>query len=142
MVQQTAGFGTRCYASGHKTYVVQAAMGGRTRTVTIADCRVITEANARGIARRVLLRVQTGENPAEARVKTKAVPVFAKFLDRYWASAWQAGRHQRWTGTAITATIWMPPSHGGISTRSAPAMSAVGLQGDPYRRASGSQSDF
>jgi len=92
------GFGTRCYASGHKTYVVQAAMGGRTRTVTIADCRVITEANARGIARRVLLRVQTGENPAEARVKTKAVPIFAKFLDRYWASAvagWKASTLDR-----------------------------------------------
>lgn len=92
------GFGTRCYTSGRKTYVVQAAMGGRTRTVTIADSRVISEANARAIARRVLLRVQTGENPAEVRVKTKVIPLFAKFLDRYWAGAeagWKASTLDR-----------------------------------------------
>lgn len=92
------GFGTRCYANGRKTYVVQAAMEGRTRTVTIADSRVITEANARGIARRVLLRVQTGENPAETKARSKAMPVFSAFLGRYWVNAsagWKASTLDR-----------------------------------------------
>ncbi|WCT79258.1 tyrosine-type recombinase/integrase [Novosphingobium humi] len=92
------GFGTRCYANGRKAYVVQAAMEGRTRTVTIADSRVITEAHARGIARRVLLRVQTGENPADAKTRSKAMPVFSAFLVRYWANAsagWKASTLDR-----------------------------------------------
>lgn len=78
------GFGTRCYAGKRKTYIVQARMGGRTRTVTIADTRLIPETLARDIARRVLLRAQIGENPAETRLKTKEVPTFLAFLARYW----------------------------------------------------------
>lgn len=78
------GFGTRCYAKQRKTYIVQARMGGRTRTVTIAVVRLITETLARDIARRVLVRAQIGENPADARLKIKVVPTYLAFLTRYW----------------------------------------------------------
>jgi hypothetical protein len=78
------GFGTRGYVGRQKSYIVQARMGGRTRTVTIADTRLISEAMARDIARRVLVRVQIGENPAETRLKVKEVPTYPAFLERYW----------------------------------------------------------
>lgn len=78
------GFGTRCYARKRKTFIVQARMGGRTRTVTIADARLITETLARDIARRVLVRAQIGENPADTRLKVKEVPTYLAFLARYW----------------------------------------------------------
>jgi len=92
------GFGTRCYAGGRKTYVVQALMGGRTRTVTIADTRLITEALARNIARRVLLRAQIGENPADTRIKGRDVPTYSAFVARYWQTVsprWKASTQTR-----------------------------------------------
>jgi integrase len=81
---QQPGFGTRGYVGRQKSYIVQARMGGRTRTVTIADTRLISEAMARDIARRVLVRVQIGENPAHTRLKVKEMPTYPAFLERYW----------------------------------------------------------
>ena len=78
------GFGTRHYASGRTIYIVQAAMEGRTRTVTIGNARVLTRAQAMDVARRVLLRAQVGHNPAEKRKIVQKVPLYADFLDTYW----------------------------------------------------------
>ncbi|QIQ86457.1 site-specific integrase [Erythrobacter sp.] len=78
------GFGTRYYASGRTIYMVQAAMQGRTRTVTIGNAKILSEAQAMDVARRVLLRAQVGQNPAERRKKRRKVPLFTDFLDNYW----------------------------------------------------------
>ena len=78
------GFGTRQYASGRKVYIVQTQMGGRKRTVTIGNAKVIGPALALDVARRVLLRAQVGENPADNKIETRKVPLFADFLDLYW----------------------------------------------------------
>ena len=78
------GFGTRHYASGRKIYIVQAAMQGRTRTVTIGNANVLSEARAMDVARRVLLRAQVGQNPAEKRNTRRGVPLYVHFLDTYW----------------------------------------------------------
>ena len=78
------GFGTRHYASGRKIYIVQAAMQGRTRTVTIGNARILSEAQAMDVARRVLLRAQVGQNPAEKRKKRRKSPLYTDFLEIYW----------------------------------------------------------
>ena len=78
------GFGTRHYASGRKIYIVQAAMQGRTRTVTIGNAKVLSEAQAMDVARCVLLRAQIGQNPAETRKARRKVPLYEDFLETYW----------------------------------------------------------
>ncbi len=78
------GFGTRHYASGRKVFIVQAAMQGRTRTVTIGNAKILSEAQAIDVARRVLLRAQVGQNPAEKRKKRRKVPLYIDFLEAYW----------------------------------------------------------
>ena len=78
------GFGTRHYASGRKIYIVQAAMQGRTRTVTIGNAKVLSEAQAMDVARRVLLRAQVGQNPAEKRKARRKTPRYVEFLENYW----------------------------------------------------------
>ena len=82
--RQLPGFGTRYYASGRTIYIVQAAMQGRTRTVTIGNAKILSEAQAMDVARRVLLRAQVGQNPAEKRKKRRKVPLYSDFLDTYW----------------------------------------------------------
>lgn len=82
--RELPGFGTRHYASGRKVYIVQARMEGRTRTVTIGNAKVLSRVQAMDVARRVLLRAQTGENPAEERKRLRKVPSYRDFLKTYW----------------------------------------------------------
>lgn len=81
------GFGTRHYRSGKRVYIVQTRMHGAVRTTTICNAAFITESAAMDIARRVLLRAQVGENPADERKRVRAVPPFDRFLSRYWERA-------------------------------------------------------
>ena len=61
-------------------------MDGRTRTVTIADARVISRVQALDVARRVLVRAQVGENPADVLMSTRRVPRFDAFLSEFWGN--------------------------------------------------------
>jgi hypothetical protein len=81
------GFGLRFYAGGRRVYIVQARMRGRLRTVTLGSASLITESEARKIARQVLLRAQTGGDPAEDRQVARSAPTFEGFLDDYWRRA-------------------------------------------------------
>ena len=83
--QTLPGFGIRHYGRGRKVYIVQLHMGGRTRTVTIGNAALFTDAEAVAVARRILLRAQVGENPAEARQRTRSAPRFHDFLSLYWS---------------------------------------------------------
>lgn len=86
------GFGMRLYASGRRSYIVQRRMGGRMRTVTIGSAETLTEAVARDVAARILLRCQVDENPAETRARVRAVPSWTDYLDEYWnrmANQWK-----------------------------------------------------
>lgn len=86
------GFGMRLYASGRRIYIVQRRMGGRMRTVTLGSADVLTEAIARDVAARILLRCQVDENPAETRVRIRSYPSWTDYLDEYWsrmASRWK-----------------------------------------------------
>jgi integrase len=79
------GFGTRYYPSGKRVYIVQTRMHDAVRTVTICNAAFISERVALDLARRVLLRAQVGENPADERKRVRALPAFDRFLDRYWS---------------------------------------------------------
>lgn len=86
------GFGTRHYPSGKRVYIVQVRMHGTPRTVTICNVAFVSESVALDVARRVILRAQVGENPAEERRRVRALPPFDRFLDLYWqrmASSWK-----------------------------------------------------
>lgn len=104
------GFGTRHYASGRRIYIVQAAMEGRTRTVTIGNAKVLSRAQAIDVARRVLLRAQVGKNPAEKSMRRRKVPLYADFLETYWRKA------------STVRTICKAPLQGCSWTRSSTAM--------------------
>lgn len=78
------GFGTRTYASGRKVYVLQARIAGKQRLITIGNAAVIGECAAKDVARRLILRVELGLNPAEDKQRGRATPSYAKFLEYYW----------------------------------------------------------
>lgn len=100
------GFGLRLYASGKRTWVVQASMGGRIRTVNIGDARIITKAQASDVARRVLLRAQVGENPATNRKVARNVPRYEVFFEEYWARI-----SPRWKSTTLSGNIHYKKNH-------------------------------
>jgi integrase len=86
------GFGTRYYPSGKRVYIVQARMHGTSRTVTICNVAFVSESVALDVARRVILRAQVGENPAEERQRVRSLPPFDRFLNLYWqrvAPSWK-----------------------------------------------------
>lgn len=86
------GFGTRTYASGRRVYVLQTRIAGRQRLITIGNAAVIGERAAKDVARRLILRVELGLNPAEDKQRGRATPSYAKFLEYYWqtvSSGWK-----------------------------------------------------
>lgn len=86
------GFGVRHYSTGRRVYIVQTAMGGRLRTVTLGNANLFTDAEATDVARRILIRAQTGGNPAETQKRIKASPRFDVFLKEFWekvAAQWK-----------------------------------------------------
>ncbi len=78
------GFGVRHYASGRKVYIVQTMMAGRVRTVTIGNANLLTNAEATDVAKRILLRAQTGDNPADTAKRIRSSPRFDVFLEEFW----------------------------------------------------------
>ena len=68
------GFGCRTYQSGRSSYIVQANMSGKTRVVTIGRTTVLSEREARSVARLVLLQSYAGQNPAAERQRVRTGP--------------------------------------------------------------------
>lgn len=81
------GFGVRYYRSGRKVYVLQTTMAGRQRLVTLGNANVLRKTEAIDVAKRILIRAQTGENPAETRARIRSAPRYDKFLEEYWQKA-------------------------------------------------------
>jgi integrase len=91
--QQLPGFGIRTYASGRQVYIVQTRMAGRLRTVTLCNVRLLSLAKAKDIARQILLRARSGQDPAGDRQQARRIPPFDAFLQEYWermAPTWKA----------------------------------------------------
>lgn len=81
------GFGERIHPSGRKSYVLQRTMGGKQRLITIGDAAILTERIAKDVARRLILRIELGQNPADRKQRSKKTPTYASFLRHYWEVA-------------------------------------------------------
>ena len=81
------GFGVRVYASGSKVYVVQFRADGRSKRLTIGRDGIITPAQARRRAARILARVQAGRPPVPRKDRPPRGPtvgdVAQRFLSEY-----------------------------------------------------------
>lgn len=78
------GFGERIHPSGRKSYVLQRTIGGKQRLITIGDAAILTEHIARDVARRLILRIELGQNPADNKRRGRKTPTYAAFLQSYW----------------------------------------------------------
>ena len=78
------GFGERMHPSGRKSYVLQRTMGGKQRLITIGDAAILTERIAKDVARRLILRIELGQNPADKKQRAKKTPTYVSFLRHYW----------------------------------------------------------
>ncbi len=81
------GFGERIHPSGRKSYVLQRTMGGKQRLITIGDAAILTERIAKDVARRLILRIELGQNAAYERQRAKKTPTYDSFLRHYWEVA-------------------------------------------------------
>ncbi|MBL4805272.1 MAG: site-specific integrase [Erythrobacter sp.] len=81
------GFGERIHPSGRKSYVLQRTMGGKQRLITIGDAAILTERIAKDVARRLILRIELGQNLADRKRRGKKTPTYASFLRHYWEVA-------------------------------------------------------
>jgi Arm DNA-binding domain len=57
------GFGLRLRAGGHRTWIAQYRAHGRTRRLTIGAVEKLTLVEARKAARKILAKVELGEDP-------------------------------------------------------------------------------
>jgi integrase len=83
------GFGVRLRAGGSRTFIVQYALGGRQRRMTIGTAKILDAAKARQTARNLLAKVRLGHDPAveraEARTHASDEPlggIIGRFLAR------------------------------------------------------------
>ncbi len=83
------GFGLRLRAGGSRTFIVQYALGGRQRRMTIGAAKILDPAKARQTAGNLLAKVRLGHDPAadraEARVRASDEllgDVIGRFLAR------------------------------------------------------------
>jgi integrase len=79
------GFGLRVRASGAKAWMVQYAIGGRTRRMTLGSPTVLDVGKARSLARDLLARARIGQDPAseKAAAREKAAEMFGALLPRF-----------------------------------------------------------
>ena len=77
------GFGLRIHPSGHKVWIVQVRIEGRSRRIVIARHGEMELAQARRRARDMLGRIRAGGNPAEDIRREKWTPTVREFSDEY-----------------------------------------------------------
>jgi integrase len=76
------GFGVLCSGTTTaKTFVVQHAIGNRTRRVTVGPCNVLSVADARERAKRIIGDMYNGIDPKAARGAITLRQAFEKYLD-------------------------------------------------------------
>jgi integrase len=66
------GFGLRVRATGAKTWMIQYAIAGRTRRMTLGSTSVLDPGKARETAKDLLAKVRLGGDPAGEKVETRA----------------------------------------------------------------------
>jgi integrase len=79
------GFGLRVRATGVKTWLVQYAVAGKTRRITLGSLDVLTAGAAREKAKDLMAQVRLGGDPAreKAAAREKAKETFGSILPRF-----------------------------------------------------------
>ena len=82
-----AGFGVRVTPKGAKSWIVEYRPGGgrksATKRMTLAPTNILTAQQARNKAKKLLAAARLGEDPAGDRSKSREVPTFRQFSERY-----------------------------------------------------------
>jgi integrase len=77
-------FGVRVKPSGHKSYIIQyRTTGGTSRRYTIGSAAVLRLEQARDRARKLLVQVSDGADPAKARADAREAKTISELCDRY-----------------------------------------------------------
>jgi integrase len=70
--QDLSGFGARIRQGGKRTFIVQYRAGGRTRRTTIGSADKVSPVQARDAAKKLLARIELGEDPQAGRETKQA----------------------------------------------------------------------
>src|SRR5262245_28411700 len=83
--QDLPGFGLRLRATGVQTWLVQYAVGGRTRRVTLGSPALLDPSQAREQAKRLLASVRLGRDPVVEKqaARAQAYQTFGALLPRF-----------------------------------------------------------
>jgi integrase len=79
------GFGVRVKPSGQRSFVIQYRAGNISRRLTIGGCSLFRVEEARKRARKLLVEVKDGADPASDRKDTRKAPTVGELADRYMA---------------------------------------------------------
>jgi integrase len=82
------GFGLRVRATGAKTWMIQYAIGGRTRRMVLGPVALLDPGKARSTARDLLAQVRLGRDPAKEKFDARATSsseTFGLLLPRFLA---------------------------------------------------------
>jgi integrase len=77
------GFGLGVYPSGGLSFIVQYRAAGRTRRIALGAPEIVSCAQARGEAKKLLSEAALGRDPAAERDKRRSSPVLSELADRY-----------------------------------------------------------
>jgi integrase len=69
--EDLAGFGVRMRSSGHKSFTVQYAIGGKTKRVPLGNVTEIELGKARRLAKDLLAQIRLGGDPAHDKTKAR-----------------------------------------------------------------------
>lgn len=78
------GFGLRVFASGRRSYVIQYKIDGRTRRMSLGAHGVLTPESARQKAKRLLVQVIDGQDPADTRKTERQGITVSDLCERYY----------------------------------------------------------
>ena len=83
--ESLAGFGLRIRASGVRTWLVQYAIHGRTRRISLGAPAAVDPGQAREAAKDILARVRLGHDPAAEKrtARTKAADTLGALVPRF-----------------------------------------------------------
>jgi integrase len=112
------GFGVRVKPSGHKAYVIQyRTQAGTSRRLTLGSATVLSLEQARKRARKLLVEVSEGFDPAQDRADSRRAGSIAELAERYFAE------HVRVHNKPSTARAVQRI----IATRIKPALGRIGV---------------
>ncbi len=124
------GFGVRLRRSGHRSFVVQYAAGGRTKKIPLGSVAELDIGKARSTAKTLLAQVRLGGDPAseKAHARVRAGETFAALLKPFMQRQ-QTKLKPR--SLVESGAIWTSCASPCMRCRSRPSIVARSLHGWP-----------